>query len=421
MTINVQTDRSLVRASGNSVRYALLSFTAPESHRASIREAINVSFVIDRSGSMGGSKIDLARQAVVQALRMLKASDRFSVIFFDNEIDVVVPSTLASGEALRNAIAQVERVQARGTTNLSGGWLKGCEELAQHLTPGQVTRCLVLTDGLANNGITDRGELARHAEELRSRGITTSTIGLGADFDERMLEGMARAGAGQFYFVETAVNIADCLAGELGETLEVVASDVAVDVTAGSGVGVATLNRFPVKTDGPGRLSVRLGDLTSRQDASIVLRLTFPGGTLGQTASALFSVTDAGGVIREPAADVIWTYADHHANDVQRRSVAVDRAVAALYAAQAILDALDLNNAGRFDEATARLEATARRIEGYAGTDPELLRTVASLRERRHIYAAPMMAMHSKADLFASVSVHRMRDAEGRARRSQTP
>ena len=276
MTLNVQTDRSLIRAEGRSTRYALVSFAAPESPRASTREPVNISFVIDRSGSMGGSKIRLALESVEQALRMLKASDRFSVVCYDEQIDVVVPSTLAAEEAVRNAISQVRRLQARGTTDLGGGWLKGCEELAQHAQDGQVARCLLLSDGLANQGITDRGQLARHAEELRARGITTSTIGLGADFDEVMLEGMARAGAGHFYYVETPVQIADCLTGEVGEALEIVARDVTVTVRASEGVSVTTLNRFPVSDDGPGRFSVRLGDLTSRQDVELVFRLEVP-------------------------------------------------------------------------------------------------------------------------------------------------
>src|SRR5215831_6547089 len=111
MTLNAQTDRSLIRAAGRSTRYVLLSFDAPESANAAERAPIDISFVIDRSGSMGGSKIDLARQAIVQALRMLRPSDRFSIVSYDDEVDVLVPSTAASVEALRNAAAQVERVQ----------------------------------------------------------------------------------------------------------------------------------------------------------------------------------------------------------------------------------------------------------------------------------------------------------------------
>jgi Ca-activated chloride channel family protein len=379
-----------------------------------------VSFVLDRSGSMGGSKIALARQAVVQALRMLRASDRFSVVIYDHEVDVLVPSTPASPEALRNAIALVERVQARGNTNLSAGWLIGCEEVARHLQQGQTARCILLSDGLANDGIVDRGELARHSEELRARGIATSTIGLGADFDERTLEGMSRAG-GHFYFVESPVNIADCLAGELGEALEVVARDVRVLVKADSGVQVTTLNRFPTRTDADGRLVVALGELTAHQDVSLVFRLRFAAGNVGQTARALFSVTDSTGVLNEPETDLIWTYADHHANDVQRRNVEVDRAAAALYAAQATAEALDLNNAGRYDEAIAHLEATARRIAKYADSDSELVALIGSMRDRQDRYVRSMSAMDAKAEHYASMNVARMRSVEGKARRRPTP
>jgi Mg-chelatase subunit ChlD len=127
MTPQVQTDRTLVREAGNSIRYVLLSFTAPQSTRVSTREPVNVAFVIDRSGSMAGSKIALARTALVQAIRMLKPTDRFAVVCYDDQVDVVVPSTLATAEAIRNAVVQVEALQARGSTDLGGGWLKGCE------------------------------------------------------------------------------------------------------------------------------------------------------------------------------------------------------------------------------------------------------------------------------------------------------
>lgn len=416
MTVKVQTDRTLVRAAGRSVRYVLLEFAAPESPRTSTRDPINVAFVIDRSGSMGGSKIQLAREAVVKALGMLKASDRFALVAYDHEIDVLVPSTLATGEAVRNAVAQVNQLQARGNTDLGGGWLKGCEQVAEHLQPRQVARCLLLSDGHANQGITDRTQLARHAEELRQRGVKTTAMGIGADYDERLLAGMATAGGGNFYFIESPVQIVDCLTGELGEALEVVARDVAVTVRPAPGVRVETLNRFPVQQDGDGRVSVKLGDLISRQDVSLVLRLTFPAAE-EPSARVVFGVTDAGNALGEPDTDLIWTFADHRANDRQPRNVVVDRAVARLYAAQAQADALELNRAGRYDDATERLAATARRIEKYAGNDPELLAIAEELQERHVVYARLMSPMAMKAEHFASENVSKMRGPMGQARR----
>ncbi len=417
MTMNVQTDRTLVRADGGSTRYVLLSFAAPESSHAPKREPINVSFAIDRSGSMGGAKIRLAREAVTQALRMLRPSDRFSVVAYDDRIEVLVPSTLASGEAVRNAVSQVEGLEARGSTDLCSGWLKGCEEIARHLDREQVARCLLLSDGLANHGTTDRDQLARHAQELQQRGITTSTIGVGADFDERTLNGIATAGGGHFYFVETAVQIPDCLTGEVGEALELVARDAAVMVRADSDVEVTTLNRFPVRREGDNLTSVRLGDLVSRQDVSVVLRLKFPAGDAGKTSRAIFGVTDARGAMDERDTDLIWTFADHRANDTQSRNAVVDRAVAKLHAAQAKAEALELNRARRFEEARERLEATARRIERDAGTDRELRAILDDLRESHVEYAQPMVALQMKAQYFQSLNVAESRDTMGRARR----
>ncbi|HWT44791.1 MAG TPA: VWA domain-containing protein [Vicinamibacterales bacterium] len=417
MNIRVQADRTLVRTSGNSTRYALLSFTAPEAVSSRQRDPVNVAFVIDRSGSMGGQKIRLAREAVVQALRMLRSSDRFAVVVYDNEIDVVVSSTPASAEAVKNAIAQVASIQARGNTNLGAGWLKGCEEIAGQLRAGQISRCVLLTDGLANEGITDHGELTRHAEELRSRGITTTTVGLGADFDERLLEAMSHAGGGHFYFIEQAVQIADCLTSELGETLETVARNVVVSVQADPGVTVTTLNRFRVDQQPGGAFAVSIGDAVSRQEVALVFTLTFPTGAKNQSVRAVFTVSDTAGTLGAAPADLVWTFDEPAANDAQRRNVEVDREVAKLYAAKATAEALELNRAHRFEEAAALLEKTAKRIKEYAGSDAQLLEIVASLHHRRPGYSAPMPAAALKQEHYASSNAMTLRSAVGKARR----
>jgi Ca-activated chloride channel family protein len=417
MNIQVQADRTLVRSSGSTTRYALLTFIAPEAAATRMRQPANVSFVIDRSGSMGGEKIRLAREAVVQALRMLRASDRFSVVMYDNEIDVVVPSTEASAEAVRNAVRQVEQIQARGNTNLGGGWLKGCEEIAGHLSASQVSRCILLTDGLANEGITNPAELTRHAEELRARGITTTTIGLGADFDERLLEALAHAGGGHFYFIEQAVQIGDCLTSELGEALETVARDVMVSVRPDPGTSVTTLNRFRVAAQPDGAIAVSLGDLVSRQDVSLVFKLVFPQAPDGRSTRVLFGVADRAGALRAADADLVWTFDGDAANGGQRRNVIVDREVARLYAARATAEALELNRARKFADAAAVLERTANRIKEYADGDPELLAIIASLQRQEPDFAMPMPTMAAKQAHYASSNAVAMRSAAGKARR----
>src|ERR671936_1560255 len=99
-------------------------------------------------------------------------------------------------------------------------------------------RALVLTDGLANVGITKVEELVEHARQLRLRGIVTSTMGVGAGFNEDLLEAMARHGGGRFQYVETARHIPDCVQGELGELLTIAARRVEGQVVLPEGGGV---------------------------------------------------------------------------------------------------------------------------------------------------------------------------------------
>ena len=163
------------------------------------RLPLNVAIVLDRSGSMGDDrKFTLAREAIQQALDMLRPEDRCSLVVYDTQIDVLTPSSFATAEVKHATLTRLENVGPRGGTDLGGGWLRGCEQVAEFLENERVSRCLLLTDGLANHGITDRDALAHHAGELRRRGVVTSTFGVGADFDERLLRDMAHEGGGSF-------------------------------------------------------------------------------------------------------------------------------------------------------------------------------------------------------------------------------
>jgi Ca-activated chloride channel family protein len=416
MILTVRPDRSLIRAAGKSMRYVLVSFTAPEVPRKANRRSVNVAMVLDRSGSMGGDKIRLAREAVKQGLQLLRAEDRFALVAYDNDIDLVVESVPASAEAKRNALEKLSRIDARGTTNLGGGWLRGCEQVASHLDPASIARALLLTDGLANEGITDHDELVGHAAELKARGVATSTFGVGHDFDERLLQRMADAGGGHFYFIQTAQQIPDLLTSELGETLEVVARSAGLALKLPAGVDAAPLTRLDhVKTDGGVRLD--LGDLVSGQEVNAVIVLTFPTGAEGSVVDVRFSLTDRDGVLAAPPQGVRWTFASHRDNDAQPRDRVVDRAVAELQAANAREQALDLNRLGKFDEARRLLEALAGLMLKRAGDDGELQAIAKRLATDQEVFAASMSPASMKSVHFASHSAQRMRAPDGKAKR----
>jgi len=416
MTFNARQDRRYIRSTYRSNRFVLVDIAAPRAQRERPRARVNLAFVVDRSGSMTGEKLRLAKLAVEQSIARLRSDDRFAIVVYDNEVDVVFGSAPATPDARRTALARLSEIQARGSTDLAGGWLRGCEQVALRLSEEGINRCLLLTDGLANVGITDRDELGRHATELRARGVSTTTFGVGRDFDEVLLQAMADAGGGNFYFIADAAAIADYVTSEVGETLDVVARDAALEVVAGAGVTVESLTPFRTDTH-DGRTTVRLGSLVADQVLQVVLRHNFPFGEIGHETEVRIGLSDRDGVLAGVDQRLTWEYADSRTNDLQPRDRDVDRAVARIFAARARQEATGLNRRGDYDGARAALAAVATRVRGYAGSDTELDAIIAQLEHDSATMAAPMMEVQRKQVYAASYNMARMRTDTGQATR----
>jgi Mg-chelatase subunit ChlD len=418
-TLTARSDRRYVRSAHRSERFVLVELEAPAATSKPQRDPVNLAFVLDRSGSMSGRKLELAKRAVETAVDRLLPTDRFAVVCYDDRIDVVVEGTTASREAKSNAIDRLRSIDARGSTDLAGGWLRGAEQVALGQLGDGVNRVLLLTDGLANVGIVDHDELARHARELRARGVTTTTFGVGEDFDERLLQSMADAGGGHFYFIENANQIQDHIATEVGELLQVVARDAALEITAPESLEVATLSSYQVERRGT-RVVVRLGDLIAEQRLEVVLRVRFGFGQIGSEVGLLVGASDREGVLNLAGASPIgigWEFADDRTNDAQPRDRSVDRAVARLFAARARQDAVAFNRAGDYAAAVRGLRGVAQRIAGYAGSDAELQALAAELRAEEGRWSAPAPeAARKVAFAAASYQLHN-RSSHGSANR----
>jgi len=333
-TLTLKQDRRLVRHRWHSRRFVVAHVAAPHAIDNSERPPVNLAFVIDRSGSMAGGALELATQAVEEGIARLKPSDRFSLVVYDDQIDTVESGAWATEDAKQAAILRLRDTHARGTTDLSGGWLRGCEHVATALVEAGVNRCLLLTDGLANRGITSIDQLRHHAGELRQRGISTSTFGVGDHFDEVLMQAMAQAGGGHFYDIATEAQIRDHIESEVGETLEIVARDVVLMVTFPDTLQVESLGAFEGRAD-RGRARILLGDLVSGQELDVPLRITFPSGDEGDTLMLEARLDDADGVFEGTVDRAAWELADDRANDRQARDLGVDRSVAAVFAARA--------------------------------------------------------------------------------------
>jgi Ca-activated chloride channel family protein len=246
--------------------------------------------------------------------------------------------------------------------------------------------------------------------------VQTSTFGVGADFDEVLLQEMATAGGGNFYYIQDPRQIADYITGEVGETLEVVARDVTLSVVTPRGVTVETLSKFATDSLLPGRTNVFLGSLVAEQVVQVVLRMTFPLGDFGRETGVVLSVGE------DASASLTWEYAKDGLNDRQERDEEVDRAVASVFASRARQEATQLNRAGNFPAAQAALVGVARRIRDYAGRDSVMRGLIAELEQEAEGMARPMAPAAAKAMYFAENAKMRTRDFSGKAmKRPQQP
>ncbi len=417
MIMNVRTCGSLVQAGAEPGTYAVVSIAAPHAERTDTRDPVHVAFVLDRSGSMEGEKIELARRAVDHALRLLRSTDRFSLVVYDSQIDVIVASTLATPEACAHARARLASIDARDRTDLCGGWLAGCKQVAPLIEGEGQGHCLLLTDGLANNGVVDRKVIVAIAHELRRRGVVTSTFGVGADFDERLLQQMADGGSGHFYLIERAAQIPDLLASELGETLDVVASGVTLTIEMPNLRWVDVLNEFPSRSE-QGIVTIQLGDIVSGQELSVVVNLGFPPGEEGAQLAATFSVQAAGAHVPAQSVTQVWALASDAACRAEPRNNAVEEAIGEMYAARARARAVELNRQGQFAAAERLLRKASKKVQEYAGESPALEKVIELFQSAIKITSAPMSPQATKSMLFEAATTLRSRDADGKARRS---
>ncbi|MDQ3693947.1 MAG: VWA domain-containing protein [Chloroflexota bacterium] len=285
--ISARWERPVVAATGGAgtLLVRIATPARPETHR---RAPVDVAFVLDRSGSMAGEKLSLAKRAVDVAAGFLHDEDRAALVTFDHTVEVVHPAQRATPRgktALRLALPGID---AGGSTDLGSGWLTGCREISDGAAPvtdgttteSRVRRALVLTDGLANVGITDPAHLTRHAHELRQRGIGTTTLGIGLDFDEALLSGLAEAGGGNFQFIARPDQLRAFFEHELHELLNVSAIGMTLTMTSPTGVRFDLVNAFPARRDGK-QLTIALGDLPAAEELDLIFEVRTAGGTIG--------------------------------------------------------------------------------------------------------------------------------------------
>lgn len=361
LKFNLSSDRKLIAKEVPSARVLQVDVDAPLSDKQDKRMPLNLGLVIDRSGSMQGEKLAHAKRAAIHVVDLLQECDRVAVVIFDSAVETLVSNvevTPASRQMIRERINQVE---SRASTDLGGGWLQGCHEVAEFQKMDLLNRVLLLTDGLANVGMTDPEQLAGHARELANRGISTSTIGIGMGYNEHLLEGMANQGDGHYYFIENPVDIPGIFEREFKELSAVTARQVKVSIKVPVGVDVQVLGSWRnVLTDGT--LEINLGNLFSSQHQEIFIKLLTPpmGEKSKLTITGKVSAMDENDKALNTVAAVEFKYAPRAEADAEAADAALLSRFAPVEVASVATNALQLERAGRREEAGRLMDDVLR-------------------------------------------------------------
>ena len=231
--------------------------------------------VLDRSGSMAGLRLEHAKRALVALVDRLAEHDRFGLVTFDDQAELVVPAEPVGATGRAALKRTIDRIVAGGSTDLGAGYLRALGEAARVAGPEGAT-LVVLSDGHANQGITDPDVLATLAAQAHANGTTTSTIGIGLGYDESALLALARGGSGNHAFAEQADDAAAAVAGEIDGLLSKAAQAATLLVSPLAEVTqVGVLNDLPAHAVGGGVL-VELGDLYAGETRRVLITLGVP-------------------------------------------------------------------------------------------------------------------------------------------------
>lgn len=230
----VELDRDVLPADEMQTAVIKVTLDAPPAPDRAERPPVNLAIVLDRSGSMSGSKIQNAREAAIEAVRRLGPRDIFSLVVYDHEVETLVPAQ--SAQYIEHIEARIRGIQSRGNTALFGGVSQGAAEVRKHLDGHYIHRVILLSDGLANVGPSSPADLARLGKALLKEGISVTTVGVGTDFNEDLMTQLAMTSDGNHYFVESGADLPRIFAQELGDVLSVVARNVVIEIDCPSGI-----------------------------------------------------------------------------------------------------------------------------------------------------------------------------------------
>jgi Ca-activated chloride channel family protein len=335
---------------------AVLAVRCSQRGPADGRPDLSIAAVLDRSTSMRGAKLGEVKRAARRLVEELGPSDRLVLVAFDATAEMLAAGSGANKKPFLDAI---EKLEPRRGTNLGRGLETALAFLAADQS-GNVKRVLLLTDGEASVGVTDRAGLEAVARTLVALGVTTTGLGFGASYDEDLLGAIAGAGGGRLHHVKEKDDLAQVFEKELGGLRSLAARWIEVTVRPDGGARVlGARNSYPTRRSGDS-LVLELSELRAGEGKTALFDILVPPSTPDQPVDrrigdALLRWVDAQGEKHELGFSLIVKYADDATAAKAEPNGEVALEVALLDAALAKDRALALADEGDWVQGSERL------------------------------------------------------------------
>jgi len=332
---------------------------------AAVAVPLNFCLVLDRSGSMQGAKLESMKAATKRVLESLTPQDVVSIVIFDDTVQTLVPATPATDQAA--LLAAVDQIVESGGTAMSLGMQAGQAELQKHAGPDRISYMLLLTDGQTWG---DEAVCRTIAQGLGQAGARITALGLGAEWNEQLLDDLADATGGSSDYIaepaqidsffQRAVRSAQGTAATEARLLLRLVREATPRAVHRATPTIANLGYQPI---GDSEVAVKLGDLVYGQVNSVVVELMLPARAAGsfRVAQAELHFTPIGTTApQEVKQDLLLTFsADQSAVAYEPRVMnLVEKVMAFKLQTRALAEAELGNIAG----ATQKLRAAATRL-----------------------------------------------------------
>jgi Ca-activated chloride channel family protein len=373
LRLKLEPDHDCLLAGGPREVVVKIDLSAVDHKKRVRRVPLNLSVVLDRSGSMTGAKIEKARQAAIELLDHLAPGDIFSFVTYSDAAEVVFAAQeIEDKEAIKRRIS---RVRPGGSTALHAGVKLGADEVKKNLNSKRINRVILLSDGLANVGPSSTRELRHLGNALSERGISVTTIGVGDDYNEDLMAGLAEASDANYYYVKDTEKLPQIFAKELGELTTIAARDVRIEIICPDGVRPMGFIGRPEKFDGQ-RGTLQMSHLTAGQDRYVFLRCMVEEEKSALAHVSVKYLDELNGGASESVkatAQVRFTRDRDKADKSARADVVTQKEL--LVAAVAKDEALADADAGKYQQAAQKLSVQATVLaEKYKDASPEVQR-----------------------------------------------